>query len=353
MNVPAPKLVAETIRALWSRPWWALVTVVFCVSLGVGFASLIVVETKTITERQERLMREGWGLVVVASAAGQELDARACIAARSVPGVVASGAVGRAQDVMALGLDAGVGLTSVTADVPRIVWPESDYSNVTAGLLTPGLQSVAGLGEGTLYVQVGGALVPLSVARLDGTGRYPMLDGGILVVRNEFDVAAYCLVDVPPELSESLALDIAAATLPYETIAIPAVSRADASPTPRDLVAQHNERGLPLIVGAFLLVVAGVRLMRSRRDRAVYRLLSFSRADLWIMGLIEYLLLLAIPLMSAFATTLLLGDAQGVATEVLGMRDAALLSLVSCVGGVLFASAYAAGRNTHQFAPGS
>jgi len=108
-----------------------------------------------------------------------------------------------------------------------------------------------------------------------------------------------------------------------------------------------------LIAGAFLLILAAVRLLRSRRDRAIYRLLRFDRFDLWAMGFIEYLMLMGAPVMSGFAIVIVVGEANGIETEALGVGDAAWLTTVSGVAAAVFASMSAAGRNTHQFAPGT
>ncbi len=353
MNVPIAKLVVETMRAVWSRPVWALITVAACAAVGAGLAAIIVDDAHTISARQDLLTARGWGLVVVSSAAGETLDPRACAEAAGVDGVIAAGPVSATRDVKALGLDAGLSVTEVSIEVVRMSWPESGVDLTTAGLLTPGLQSLAGLGGGVFYLREGGVSVPVRVSRLDAPGRYQALDGGLLIVRSEIDSPSYCLVDVPPEEVENLALDIAAATVSFGTISVPSLSPSEASPTPGELVQQHRDRHFPLIAGAFLLIITAVRLLRSRRDRAIYRLLRFGRADLWTMGIIEYMFLMGVPVMSAFATVLLADQGNRVPTQVLGLREAALLCVVSTIVAVAFASLSAVGRNTHQFAPGA
>jgi hypothetical protein len=328
-------------------------TAVASVAVGAVISGLIVDDAHAINARSQQLRDRGWGLIVLSNAAGGALDSRACIAAEGVDGVQAAGAVGPTTDGKALGLEAGLSVTPVSLGAVRISWPSARIDPTVPGLITPGLQSLAGLGDGVLGLNVGGALVPVRAAKVDGPGRYRALDGGLLVLSGDIEAPAYCLIQVPPERVESLALEIAAATTGFGTLSVPVVSQNDASPTPDELVAQHRDRHFPLIAGAVLVILSAVRLLRSRRDRAIYRLLLFDRADLWTMGLFEYLILVSVPVSSAFVTVLVVGQANGVPTAILGIRDAVLLGIVSNVVALLSASMSALGRNTHQFAPGA
>lgn len=353
MNVPVSQLGVEMIRASWSRPVWAIMTAVASIAVGVVFALMVVTDAQAAQSRAQTLESKGWGLVTMSSAAGEVIDARACAAAADVPGVLAVGAVGTVSQTEALGLDAGLGLTEVTTEVPRIVWPQTSVDAGAAALATPGFQALSGLRDGVLHLRLGGTSVPITVAGIDGPGRFPAIDGGLLALRGDVASPAYCLVDLPPDQVEALALDLAAATASYGILAVPVLSSADAAPTPADIEQSHRDRHLPVIVAAFLFVAALLRWMTARRDRAIYRLLGFGRIDLWTMGLMEYALLLGVPWASAFATVLAWSQLRGIPTQAIGALDLALAMGGSAVVAVIFATLCAAGRNTHQFAPGA
>lgn len=288
----------------------------------------------------------------VSGAAGNSIDRRACTDAAEVPGVLISGAVGRTREVGALGLDAGLALTEVSPEVIEMVWPEATPDSGDAALLTPGFVALTRVNQGTLNVKVGGSATAVETVALHGPTRYAVLDGGVVVARNDLASVEYCLVAVPGEKAEAVALDIASATVSYGTLAVPVVSRKDATPTPADLIRDHRSRYGSLLAGASLGVLGALRIARFRRDRAIYRLLGFGRADLWVMGLTDYVICIATPVSSTFASALLWGVARGVPTETIGAEDMALLAWASTVIGLVYASAWAAGRNRHQFAPG-
>ncbi len=317
------------------------------------FALAVITDAEGVQSRGEYLESQDWGLVTMSSAAGERIDARACTTAADVPGVLAVGAVGTVSQVDALGLDAGLSLTEVTETVPRIVWPNSSVEAGTSALLTPGFQALSGLSDGVLHLQRGGTQVPIAVASIDGGGRYPAIDGGVLLSRGDVVSPTYCLVDVPRDQVEALALDLAAATASNGILAVPVLSTVDAAPTPKALAQSHRESHLPIIVAAFLVVIAVLRWMMARRDRAIYRLLGFGRIDLWTMGLMEYALLLGVPWASAFATVLAWSQVHGTATQPIGALDFALALGASALVAVSFASLCAAGRNTHRFTPGA
>lgn len=352
MNVPFRGLVLEALRSIWSRPIWAAVTVLMAVAVGVVCGASVVEDARAVDAREQRLMAQGWGLITVSSAAGGTVDSGACVASAGVSGVTRAGAVGPTREVGALGLEAGLALTPVTRDVIDIAWPDSRPAERTAGLLTPGFVALSGLGAGGLHLDVGGALVPLPSEPLTGPGRHRVLDGGVLVVRADLADVSHCLVETTGERVEQVALDVAAAAVSYGVIAVPVLSRDDATPTPADLVDDHRSRNVPVLGAMFLLLVGAMRLVRSRRDRAVYRLLSFGRGDLWAMGLLDYATCLAVPLSSAFVVVVLWAELTGVPTGVLGVHDLASLSLAVAGGGLVYATAGAMGRNRHQFAPG-
>ncbi len=353
MNVPVGALLRETVRSLCSRAGWAAVAVLAAVVVGGVCGALVVADAEAVEARSRRLASRGWGLVVVSSMSGGTFDARACTVAAEVDGVRGAGGVGAAREVGALGLEAGLALTPVTPEVVEVVWPGARFDPAAAGLLTPGFVTLSGLGAGTVRVEAGGAFVPMPVDVIAGAGRYPGLDGGVLAVRGELTEAAACLVDVPGEQAERLALDVAAAAVSYGVVAAPVLSATEATPTPRDLVDEHRSRGYPLLAGAFLAVLGAMRLLRSRRDRAVYRLLDLARGDLWLMGLVDHLMCLTVPATSAFAVVLVSAEGRGVPTGVLGRLDLALVLAVAAVVGLGCATLCAVGRNRHQFAPGA
>lgn len=353
MNVQANYLGIEVARAAWSRPVWAITAAIASIAIGVVFAVLVIADAKDIQFRGEQLEAKGWGLISVSSAAGESVDALACSAATEVPGVLAVGAIGVTTQVDALGLDAGLGLTEVTGSVPKMVWPGYGPDISTSALLTPGFQALSGLSSGVLHVQQGGLQVPLEVTNVEGTGRYPAIDGGVLLPRGDVVSPSYCLVDVPRERVEAFALDLAAATASYGTLAVPVLSTADAAPTPKSLLQSHRDMHLPIAVAAFLFVMAVLRWTTTRRDRAIYRLLGFGRVDLWTMGIMDYALLLGVPWTSAFATVVAWSHLQGTSTHTVAALDFAIAMGASALVAVIFASLCAAGRNTHQFAPGT
>ncbi len=353
MNVPVGALLRETLRSLCSRPVWAAVAVLAAIVVGGVCGALVVADAEAVQARSRYLTARGWGLVVVSSASGGTFDARACAVAAGVDGVRTAGGVGAAREVGALGMAAGLALTPVTPGVVDVVWPGARYDQAAAGLLTPGFVTLSGLGAGTVHVDAGGALVPLPVDAIAGAGRYPGLDGGVLTVHGDLAEAATCLADVPGEDAERLALDVAAAAVSYGVVAAPVLPPAEAAPTPQDLVHEHRSRGYPLLVGSFLAVLGAMRLLRARRDRAVYRLLDLGRGDLWLMGLVDHLICLAIPATSTFAVVLLDAERRGVPTAVLGRLDLALVLAATAVVGLGCATLCATGRNRHQFAPGA
>ncbi len=351
MNVPIGRLVTEVVRAMWSRPVWLVLTVAAAAALGAACACMVVTDSRAIDERQQRLLAQGWGLIAVSSASGDLVDPRVCTVVADVHGVLRVGAVGPTSEVGALGLAAGVGVTPVTADAVGIAWPQGDAD--AAALLTPGFVSLSGLDAGALYLNEGGASVAVQSEVVAGAGRYPALDGGVLMLRQQLTAVKYCLVDVPGEQAESLALDMAAVGVSYGVVAVPAMSRDDASPTPGDLVEAHRARHSALFAASFLVAVGALRAVRSRRDRAVYRLLAFGRWDLWTMGLLDYAICVAAPWSSAFAAVTVWAELRGVSTAVLGASDFTELATASAGVAFCYAIAWAAGRNRHQFAPGA
>jgi hypothetical protein len=289
---------------------------------------------------------------VVSDASGAGLAAAACEAVAQSPSVIAAGAVGSTREARVLGLEAGLAQTTISAQAARIAWPE-DGLGTTPGRLTPGFQALTKLGPGVLYQDVGGKAVALPVRAVTGAGRYPPLDGGVLVVSETLAEVSYCLAEAPPEMVEAAALEIAATAFSHGVIAVPVVGSEEAKPTPDDLARDHKERLWPIVAAAFLAIAAAVRLLLSRRDRAVYRLYGLGRWDLALMGTLDYLVCLAAPCASTVATVVLLGEASGVSTPELGLLDLGLLTAASAGLCVLCAALWAVGRNRHQFAAGT
>jgi hypothetical protein len=353
VNVPVGALLREVFRAEWSRPVWMVVAVLASITIGGALGAVLVMDAGTIEGRERWLTARGWGVVAVSSADGGTFDARACAVVAEVAGVRAAGAVGATREVSALGLEAGLALTTISVDAAEIAWPALPATIAEPVVLTPGFVSLSGVGEGTLHLAAGGALVPAPSIALDGGGRYPALDGGVLLLRTELVDATTCLADVPGARVESLALDIAAAAVSYGVVAVPVVSGDDATPTPDDLVRDYRARGYPVMAAAFLTVVGALRLLRSRRDRAVYRLLDVTRGDLVVMGLVDFAVVLAAPMLSSFATVLLVAEHRGTPTGRLGPLDLGLLLAATVVVGLGYAFVHASGRNRHQFAPGA
>jgi hypothetical protein len=351
--VPPAHLLAETVRALWSRKIWASFTILAAAAVGLAAATLVVADSRSINQRSEYLTSKGWGLVLVANSAGDTLDARVCQAVAQVPGVRAVGGVGQTRETEALGLSAGLALTPVTVDAVLIAWPDASFKPETTALSTPGFQRLSGLGSGVLYIEIGDVPVAFTTESITGPGRYALLDGGVLAIGGQLTEVSYCLVDVEAEQVERLSLEIAAIGTPNGVVAVPVLGRQDAAPTPADLTAQHQALRLPLVAAAFLAVLAAIRLLLSRRDRAVYRLIGFGRGDLALMGLFDYAICIAAASVSAFATTIIWAEGQGTPTQTLGQFDFGWLSILSAVVGLGYSLLWALGRNRHQFAPGA
>ncbi len=352
MRVGVGSLTIETIRGMGARPLWTASAIIAAMAVGLACGWMVVADTQAINARAERLARQGWGLITVSSASGGSLDPRACSAVERVAGVQRVGAVGPTNEVVALGLQAGLGLTPVTSEVINIVWPNA-AEDASSGRLTPGFVALSGTNGGFLTFADNGVSEAMLSTAVVGPGRYPALDGGVLVPTNELTEANYCIAEVSAIHAEQLALDIAASVASFGVVAVPAVSTDEASPTPQQMVEDHQSRYTPLLGAAFLGVIGALRLLRSRRDRAVYRLLSFGRADLWLMGLLDYAICLATPSLSAFAAAVLWAEGRGVSTAALGVGDLQLLASAGFIVAIGQACLWAAGRNRHQFAPGA
>jgi hypothetical protein len=160
-------------------------------------------------------------------------------------------------------------------------------------------------------------------------------------------------VEVESDQADRIALGVAAAAVSYDVIAVPVLPRAEASPTPAELIVEHQERRYPLVAVAFIGLIGVLRIVRSRRDRAVYRLLAFGRADLFVMGLLDYVICFAVPLCPAFVVAVLVGEMNDVSTQVLAAPDLVSMSLASAGLSLVYGAMWASGRNRHQFAPGA
>ncbi len=352
MKVHVHRTVVEEIQALWSRPLWALCTIAGSVVVGVVLGAMVVSDQNAVSDRARFLAEKGWGLIVVGSADGGSVDPLACTDAQ-VPGVLNVGMVGPSREVRVLGLGAGMGMREVSPSLIAVVWPATQSVEAAQALMTPGFVTLNGLDAGTLHVNISGTIVALEAERLSGPRRFPRLDGGVLLPRLDLRSVEYCLLSAAGEDVERVALEAASSTVAYNTIAVPVVARSDAAPTPADLVQAHQDRAIPLVAAAFLAVIAALRVLRSARDRAIYRLLGFGRSDLFVMGLIEYLVSIAVPASSAFVTVLMLGGSEGAATSELGAGDVTQFVWASSIVGLGFATSACAGRNRHQFAPGA
>ncbi|HEY0188888.1 MAG TPA: hypothetical protein VGC67_15455 [Cellulomonas sp.] len=353
MTVRVGPLIRETVRACWSRPAWAVTAALAALALGGACGAMVVTDASAVQARADRLDAKGWGLLTVVRADGAGLDPAVCSTIAGLDGIDAAGAVGPAEEVGALGLDAGLSLTAVSVAAIEVVWPAARYDPAADVLLSPGFVALSGVAAGTLHLQDGGALVPATTDVLVGQGRLPSLDGGALLLRRDLTEATSCVVDVAGDDVERAALDVAAAMVSSGVLAVPVVSADDAAPTPAELVRQHRARAWPLVAAIVLALVGAMRLVRSRRDRAVHRLLGLGRADLWLMGLVDAVVLLLVPATSAFAVVLLLAESRGVPTSGLGLLDLGLLLASSTAVVLGHATVCATGRNRHQFAPGA
>lgn len=353
MNVSVAQLVSELLRAVWSRPVWASIVVVGAALIGAVSGLTTVQDALSVQNREAYLLANGWSQVTVSSATGELLDADACKVVEEVPGVIRAGAVGPLSQGQAVGLDAGLSLTEVTPPVLDIIWPNFASNTSASAVMTPGFMALSGLSGGVLQIREGDSYVPVVTEPVTVKGRFPALDGGVLYIRGQLQNVAYCLVEVTAGAAEQIALDLSQTTSSYDSLAVPVLSRAKASPTPAELIDDHRQRWVPVMASSAILILGGLRLILVRRDRAIYRLLGFGRADLLLMGLVEFLVLLAVPTLATYATVVGLGQSRGVSTAILGWYDFAQLSTMITLFAVVYAAMWATGRNSHQFAPGA
>ena len=162
----------------------------------------------------------------------------------------------------------------------------------------------------------------------------------------------YCLIKVDPLKIEGMALAIASATVSHSTIAVPATVGYELSPTPQQLLENYRSRQQPVLVPIALLLTAGLYQLLTRRDRAVYRLVGIRRPELWLMGLLQFTLLSLLPCLAGVSVLLAFRyPGLAIASEVI-LVDISTLLLANVLAGLLYATANASGRNTHQFAAG-
>ena len=353
MKVPVSRLMSEALRAMWSRPWLACGVVLVSATAGALAGYSAVFDANAAAHREVELLANGWSHVTVASAAGLDLDPAACRGAAAVSGVRRIGMVGSTTEMTALGLSAGLSFTEVTPDTVAIAWPDDQTDESASALMTPGFIALSGLSGGAIAVRAAGAFEMVNTGTLEKGSRVPELDGGVLLVRSELSSVQYCLIEVRPGSAEAVALEVAEATASYDTIAVPRLSEHAASPTPSEIIASHRARHVPLLAAMIASLASFARLLLLRRDRSVYRLLGVGRSDLWLWGLVDTLILYVVPVLSAFATLVLWGEASGISSESVGVYDYALVVALCVLLTVVAATGRAMGRNRHQFAPGA
>ena len=352
MSVRVSDLVDETVRAILSRRAWAGAMVLLAIVSGICGGAVTVHDSRQISDRAAVLEKTGWGLVVVSSSSGKLLASEACTVASAVGGVSQGGAIGETRESRVMGLEAGVSMTDVTAGSVDVAFPTWRSGGNFPSYHTPGFQALSTLRGGVIFVDQYGQRVPVAGGAISGEARFPGLDGGVLVVRDNIPAPRSCLLEVPPEKIEEISAEVAIETSSFDVVVAPVISAADAWPTPGDLAADHEARNYEILIVVFLLVLGFVRLLRTRRDRAVYRLLYFSRIDLFLMGSIDFLICLGVPTLIAFSTTVLWGEFLGVSTYVVAVSDITTLIVGLSVVSVGYSSLWAAGKNRHQFAPG-
>lgn len=350
MNLNVRELVRELGRSMWSRPMWALVSVLIAIAIGALSAMSTVQDSAKVENRRQELREQGWGLIRVVSQAGDPLSSEVCDELDSLDYVKQSGAISVASEHKALGVESGLSVTSVSYEIPQIVWPDHVFSGSEQNLVTPGLAKLTGLGSGALHVDFDRNSIELEVTEVSGITRFQPLSGGLVLLSNSGFAIDYCLAEVEPSTSELSALAIADALGEHGVIASPVVTPKEAAPTPHSMVESHRHQGTPLIAGTLLAALGALRVLLSKRDRAIYRLLGFARLDLWLMGLIDYLILIAAPWLSAYSAVILVAHARGVPTGTLGSWDLLLGLGASGFVALLVAFASASGKNRHQFA---
>lgn len=351
-NIPLVKLIPEALRHSTSRPLFTVLSVLFGLVVGSALALIGVRTSDEATNRHETLTANGWGLIMVMDASGQEVSEQVCNTAEKVPGVTNVALIGKPVHHNALGLSAGLSVVEVSTQTPKFIWPGTVSTHAPA-YVTPGLTTLTGLRSGEIYLDYDGTFLPQEVAVLAEPGRMPALDGNLLSIVTLPSTIEYCLVEVATNQIDDSALDIAQATVSYNSIAVPVISNANAHPTPSAIIAAYRAQNFPLIAAGSLTIFSAIRAFRAKRDRSVYRLLMFSRGDLFLMGALDFLTCLAVPAIIGFISIISWAEFHHIKTQIVGSGDYAQFALSTTIAMFGYAAVWASGKNRHQFAPGS
>lgn len=298
----------STSRALlseaWSNLWaWRTVTIPFAILIAVisGFTLLRTANDVASAQRSARSLDEQGRQVLFVRSAGSTLSARSCERVRSSGSVRTAFALAAETEVVRTSLGSRVTLLEVSPSFVDFVETLATTVRPDSVLVGESLAERSGLVDGALLsVERDGTTRIERVTVLSRSPRTGFFDDAVVVIDASDFGAERCVVEAEPghrpSISESLP-SLFAANPPAVVEPFDPVLESNTTPE-RELAASGGDVG---VVGAGLLM--GLLVLASwyvrRAEWAIYRSLGLRLVGIAAMALIEWIVLIGVPIASA------------------------------------------------------
>lgn len=332
-------LIKEALKNLAAGRGQGAIAFVASLVLGAGVCFLTVTDVSAIQSQHDELAIRGAYVFSVTDINRERLSGPRCEQLRTIPGVTAAGGIVTTSTLSTdISPATTVQFSEGTPGLADVLWPSGFLESEPAfgsNIVGADLAERFGLRAGTEFsvIDSSGEIVqvPISAVALH-TERLPAFDFGMLSIVTPMNNVTACLVEVK-----------STAVAAVGNILVGWFENPDARSSnffPVDAVGDTPEEKLltrlsqygPLVAFALAALVVVIVTGARRSDFALYAILGLRPSGLLIMLVVEYVLLVLLPVFSGFFVAILVAAPSfREVTLILTMLDAARFAVLTVV----------------------